>query len=84
MSKIYFILATSYSSKILVLMFSVGQQSGEITKLVNSGDHSREGAGILKTDFSRMGSQFGKLFCEFRRFPPYRKSFFSLLLILSH
>ena len=45
MSKIYFILATSHSGEILVLMYSVGQQSGEITKLVNSGDHYREGAG---------------------------------------
>ena len=37
--------------------------------------------GIPKTDFSRMDSQLGKLFCEFHRFPPYRKSFFSLPLI---
>ena len=59
MSKIYFILATSHSGEILVLMYSVGQQSGEITKLVNSGDHSREG--LIVEDFflgrPRSGSQ---------------------------
>ena len=40
--------------------------------------------GILKNDFSRMDSQLGKLSCEFYRFPPCRKSFFSLPLILSN
>ena len=34
MSKIYFILATSHSGEILVLMYSVGQQSGETLAII--------------------------------------------------
>ena len=49
MSKIYFILATSHSGEILVLIYSVGQQSGEIPKFVNSGDHSGGARAGLKS-----------------------------------
>ena len=54
------------------------------TARANSFFSSEISTGILKNDFSRMDSQLGKLFCEFHRFPPYRKSFFSLPLILSN
>ena len=49
MSKIYFILATSHSGEILVFIYLVGQKSGEIPKLVNSGDHSGRARAGLKS-----------------------------------
>ena len=56
MSKIYFILATSHSGEILVFIYLVGQQSGEIPMLVNSGDHSgRARPGLRVEDIVEAG-----------------------------